>query len=113
MSRDASCRSCDWTGATIPATSRGNAPTYGETKTLLLHGLTVGGKPLRDYLEVRGHNDAIFKLEDIVRGHHPLTEHAIREMHQLILGREPFGIPAQTSDGLRTARFLPRYPEKQ
>ena len=84
----------------------GNALTYGETKTLLLHGLTVGGKPLRDYLEVRGHNDAIFELEDIVRSRTPLTEHTIKGMHQLILGRESYRVAAMTPDGVMTERLI-------
>src|ERR1039458_3991560 len=34
----------------------GNSYDYGETKAFLLHGLTAGGKPLRDSLEIKGHN---------------------------------------------------------
>src|SRR4051812_17707494 len=73
----------------------GNSLTYGETKTFLLHGLTAEGKPLKDHLEIKGHNEAIQGLEDIIKGERPLTEHAIKSLHQVILG-EPYEIPALT-----------------
>ncbi|HEY3875527.1 MAG TPA: Fic family protein, partial [Candidatus Kapabacteria bacterium] len=77
---------------------------YGETKAFLLHGLTAGGKPLRDSLEIKGHNEVILELESFVGSKAPLTEHLIREMHKKILGGEPFRIPAESSEGVRTSR---------
>src|SRR6266542_5496371 len=44
----------------------GNSYDYGETKAFLLHGLTAGGKPLRDSLEIKGHNEVINGLEDLI-----------------------------------------------
>lgn len=83
----------------------GNSLTFGETKTFLLHGLTAEGKPLRDHLEIKGHNEALHALEDIIRGERPLTEHAIKSFHQIILG-EPYQIPARTDEGLPTQRWV-------
>ena len=37
----------------------GNSLTYGETKMLLMKGLTAGGKPVRDHEEISGHEQAI------------------------------------------------------
>ena len=37
----------------------GNKLTQGETEMFLLHGLTSKGKPFKDYLDIRGHNEAI------------------------------------------------------
>jgi len=81
----------------------GNSLTLGETRSLLLHGLTADGKPLRDHLDIRGHNEAILALEEVVRDERPLTEQFIRELHQLTLG-EPHYKPAQTPDGLPTRK---------
>lgn len=83
----------------------GNSLTFGETKTFLLHGLTAEGKPLRDHLEIKGHNEAIHALDDIVHGTRPLTEHAIKSFHQIILG-EPYQIPARTDDGMPAQRWV-------
>ena len=44
----------------------GNSLTLGETRSLLLHGLTAEGKPLRDHLDIKGHNEAILGLEAVV-----------------------------------------------
>ena len=83
----------------------GNSLTLGETRSLLLHGLTAAGKPMRDHLDVKGHNEAVHALEDFVRSEYPLTEQFIREMHQVLLG-EPYHTPAQTADGLPTRKFI-------
>lgn len=37
----------------------GNALTLGETRNLILNGLTASGKPIRDHLDIEGHNDAV------------------------------------------------------
>jgi len=37
----------------------GNSLTYGETKALILFGITAQGKPLKDHFEITGHNEAI------------------------------------------------------
>ena len=63
----------------------GNSLTYGETKALLLFGITAQGKPLKDTLEITGHNEAINWVIDLVKGERPLTENFIRELHSLLL----------------------------
>ena len=51
----------------------GNTLTLGETRAFLLYGITAQGKPFRDYLDIRGHHDAIRYLEELVRGRAALT----------------------------------------
>ncbi len=63
----------------------GNSLTYGETKALILFGITAQGKPLKDTLEITGHNEAINWVLEMVQGDRPLTENFIREMHSLLL----------------------------
>ena len=63
----------------------GNSLTYGETKALILFGITAQGKPLKDTLEITGHNEAINWVIDLVKGERPLTENFIRELHSLLL----------------------------
>ncbi len=92
----------------------GNTLTYGETKALLLWGLTAGGKPLRDVLEMKGHDEVVQSLFDIVQNKsEPITEVFIRNLHKKILG-EPFGIDAETPDGKPTKkRVVPGEYKKQ
>ncbi|MCI1189045.1 Fic family protein [Hymenobacter sp. DH14] len=83
----------------------GNSLTLGETRSLLLHGLTAAGKPMRDHLDIKGHNEAVLALEEFVRSEYPLTEQFIREMHQLLLG-EAYLTPAQTAGGQPTRKLI-------
>ena len=62
----------------------GNTLTLLETK-VVLEGITVGGKTLREHLEVINHRDAIFYVEDIVKNNEPLTEWQIKGIHRLVL----------------------------
>ncbi|MBC8045061.1 MAG: Fic family protein [Rhizobacter sp.] len=76
----------------------GNSLDYGETKLLLLHGITAGNKPLKDYLDIRGHNDALLHLQNLVKQNAALTEADVREFHKIILP-EPYQIDAESADG--------------
>jgi Fic family protein len=83
----------------------GNSLTYGETKALLLHGVTAQGKPLKDHFEVTGHNEAINWVLDMVKGDRPLTESFIRELHTLLL-KKPYEVDAVTPDGHPTKKRI-------
>lgn len=45
----------------------GNQLNYGETVAFLMHGLTAKGKPLKDHLDIRGHDKAIKFLTSLVK----------------------------------------------
>jgi len=62
----------------------GNTLTISETK-VVLEGMTVGGKTMREHLEVINHKDAIDFLEDIVQEQEQLTEWTIKSIHRLVL----------------------------
>ena len=83
----------------------GNSLTYGETRALLMHGVTAQGKPLKDHLDVKGHREALDYLERFVQAEEPLTLAAIREIHRVLLG-EPYEAVAETPDGQRTRRTI-------
>lgn len=81
----------------------GNSLTFGETKALILHGITAQGKPLKDHFEITGHDEAIKWVTDVVKGDHPLTENFIRELHTLLL-KESYYVDAITPEGKPTRR---------
>lgn len=62
----------------------GNTLTINETK-VVLEGITVGGKTLREHLEVINHREAISYVEDIVQGNEELSEWQIKNLHRLVL----------------------------
>ncbi|MEM6802559.1 MAG: Fic family protein [Bacteroidota bacterium] len=63
----------------------GNTLSFSETRSFILWGITAKGKPFRDYLEMRGHNEALNKLYEIVQKDINITENLIKEFHKLIL----------------------------
>lgn len=81
----------------------GNTLTYGETKALILFGITAQGKPLKDHFEVTGHDDAIKWVFEVIKQDRPLTENFIRELHKLIL-KEPYEVDAITPEGQPTKK---------
>lgn len=62
----------------------GNTLSLRETK-VVLEGITVGGKSLREHFEVTNHRDAILYIEDIVGKQESLSEWQIKSIHSLIL----------------------------
>ncbi len=62
----------------------GNTLTINETK-VVLEGITVGGKTMREHLEVINHRDAIAYVEEIVHKEEPLSEWQIKNLHRLVL----------------------------
>ena len=83
----------------------GNSLDYGETRALLMHGVTAHGKPLRDHLDIRQHREAIDYLEAFVRSEEPLTLAVVRELHKLVKG-ETYEVTTETEDGERTVRTV-------
>ncbi|WP_240421520.1 Fic family protein [Paenibacillus periandrae] len=62
----------------------GNTLTLSETK-VALEGITIGGKTIKEHLEVINHKEAILYVEEIVGRQEPLSEWQIKNIHRLIL----------------------------
>lgn len=63
----------------------GNTLTLGETKLVILDGVTIGGKSVREHLEAINHKKAIDYLESIAPKTRKITEEIILDLHRLIL----------------------------
>jgi Fic family protein len=83
----------------------GNKLSQGETEMFLMDGLTAKGKPFKDYLDLRGHNDAIQFLLSLVKDKQEITESDIRSLHTILLA-EPYTVPAVTPDGIFTTKMV-------
>lgn len=62
----------------------GNTLTLRETQ-VVLEGITVGGKSIKEHLEAINHEKAIIYLNDLVKEKNPITEWNIKSIHQLVL----------------------------
>ncbi|MBQ8865721.1 MAG: Fic family protein [Bacteroidaceae bacterium] len=62
----------------------GNTLTLQETQ-LVLQGITIDRKPLKDHLEVVGHKEAYEYMEQLAKEQHEITTYELRSIHQLVL----------------------------
>ena len=83
----------------------GNSLTLGETRSLILHGLTARGKPMRDHLDIQGHDDAVKAIENAVKEEQGLNEVFIRNLHRALL-KEPYEVDAIAPDGTPCKRMI-------
>ena len=65
----------------------GNTLTLQET-SMVLEGMTIDQKPLKDHLEAVGHRDAFLYVEDIAKDT-KLSETIIKNIHSLVLLNRP------------------------
>jgi Uncharacterized conserved protein len=86
-----------------------NSLTFTEIEKLLLEGLTAPEKPLKDHLEITGHNEAINWIADLSARNYPITESFIRELHNLML-KSPCEVKTITFDGQLASRWIPMHP---
>ena len=63
----------------------GNTLTLEETAEYLRSGTGPSGKPEREVLEVRGHDDAVGVLEEALRTDRPLTEEFLLRLHRVLM----------------------------
>lgn len=62
----------------------GNTLTLRETQ-IVLEGITVGGKTLKEHLEAINHENAILFLDNIIKDKKAITEWNIKVIHQIVL----------------------------
>lgn len=66
----------------------GNTLTLQET-ALVLEGVTIDRKPLKDHLEAVGHKDAFLYVQELVKDRVPFSENIIKRIHTLVLMDRP------------------------
>jgi uncharacterized membrane protein YcaP (DUF421 family) len=65
----------------------GNSLTLGETAEVIEHGVTVGGKSLRDHLEAVDHYDAVLWMRALAGSATPVDDAVVCELHRRIVAR--------------------------
>ena len=89
----------------------GNTLTLRETD-LVLRGLTIDRKPLKDHLEAVGHKEAFDFVRVLVKENAPLTESVIKQIHYLVLAdkREDRGVYRRVPVRIMGAHHVPAQP---
>lgn len=84
----------------------GNQLTYGETYAFLMEGVTAKGKTLKDHLDIKGHDETVKYLFDLLKNRdYEITETEIRNLHKMLL-KEPYEVDAITADGKPSKRKI-------
>lgn len=65
----------------------GNTLTLRETAEVIEHGITVGGKRLKEHLEVVDHYDAVLWMREVASQTRAIDESVVRELHRRIVAR--------------------------
>ena len=76
----------------------GNTLTLRETAEVIEHGITVGGKSLRDHLEAVDHYQALLWMRQTAATTTALGEDVVRELHRQIVARSQSEIAGQYSE---------------
>src|ERR1700722_7836580 len=75
----------------------GNTLTLRETAEVIEHGITVGGKSLRDHFEAVDHYQALLWMRQVAAMTTSLGEDVVRELHRRIVARSQSEIAGQYS----------------
>jgi Fic family protein len=65
----------------------GNTLTLRETAEVIEHGITVGGKSLREHLEAVDHHEALLWMRALAAEPEPVGETVVCELHRRIVAR--------------------------
>lgn len=89
----------------------GNTLTLRETD-MVLRGLTIDRKPLKDHMEAVGHKEAFDFVRDLVKEQMPLSESVIKQIHYLVLAdkREDRGVYRRVPVKIMGAKHEPAQP---
>ncbi len=89
----------------------GNTLTLRETD-LVLRGLTIDQKPLKDHMEAVGHKDAFYFVRDLVKEQVSLSESVIKQIHYLVLAdkKEDRGVYRRVPVRIMGAKHEPVQP---
>ena len=79
----------------------GNTLTLKETK-VVLEGITIGGKTIREHLEAINHKESIDFLEELVQDNNELSEIDIKNIHAIVLK----GIDNENAGRYRTENVI-------
>lgn len=91
----------------------GNTLTKEETESVMLNNITVEGKPLKDVLEIQGHDSVIKQIQNMVGGDIKITENRIKEIHVGIMNEEDAEKKKQIGKWKTNKNYLYNYRDER
>ena len=89
----------------------GNTLTLRETD-MVLRGLTIDQKPLKDHMEAVGHKEAFDFVRELVQNQTPMSERVVHQIHYLVLAdkKEDRGVYRRVPVRIMGAQHEPVQP---
>ena len=89
----------------------GNTLTLRETD-MVLRGLTIDRKPLKDHMEAVGHKEAFDFVRELVQAREPMSERIVKQIHYLVLAdkKEDRGVYRRVPVRIMGAQHEPAQP---
>ena len=84
----------------------GNSLTKQETRSVMMNNITINGKPMRDVLEIKGHDEAVLDILKISKAEVRLSERRIKELHKAIIYEEDPEKAQQVGEWKTQANYL-------
>ncbi len=89
----------------------GNTLTLRETD-MVLRGLTISQKPLKDHIEAVGHKEAFEYISELTKNNTPMSENVIKRVHYLVLAdkKDDRGVYRRVPVRIMGAKHEPAQP---
>jgi Fic family protein len=91
----------------------GNSLTKQETRSVMVGNITVEGKPIKDVLEMKGHDEIIFNIIKMGKGELNISENRIKEIHKGIMHEEDAGKKHQIGIWKKVPNYLTNYKNER
>ncbi len=91
----------------------GNSLTKSETRSVMIGNITVSGKPIKDVLEVKGHDEVISTIMKMGKGELNLSEKRIRDIHTGIMHEEDPEKKVQIGQWKKDKNYLYNYKNER
>jgi len=66
----------------------GNTLTRSETRSVMIGNITIDGKPIKDVLDIKGHDEAVQQILKMGKGELTISEKRIKDLHRTIMHEE-------------------------
>lgn len=91
----------------------GSSLTKSETRSVMVGNITVEGKPIKDILEMKGHDEAITAILKMGKGELNISEKRIKEIHKGIVHEEDPVKKAMIGQWKKDPNYLYNYKDER
>lgn len=91
----------------------GGTLTRDETRSVMVGNITVGGKPIKDVMEMKGHDTIVLDILKIGRGELKISEKRIKDIHKAIMHEETLEKTALIGEWKKTPNEIINYESEK